>query len=949
MRKKTVMALVLAMVMALGPVSGQAALAAGASDSGAIATELTEEGKGEEAQDSGKSGAADAEEGAADLGAEVSPDAAAEDEKGSGEAEEESTASDQPAEEGTEQDAAKDEKGSGEAEEEGTAPDQPAEEGAEQDAAKDEKGSGEAEEESTASDQPAEEGTEQDAAKDEKGSGEAEEESTAPDQSAEEGTEQDAANSEAESGSAESGAPESAEAGAGTKEDSGVTQYMPESETKAATDVAAEDSAAENTEEEDWRPTGLRWEKGVPNWDGPTNYATVLELLRDGEVIFNQTSQSGSNDYMKKEALRHIAESGTYQFRVKFLKGETAEDSGWAESPEWVYERPGQSVNAPKGYWSDSKPGLFCFQSVEGVQEYVLKGYVLVGDTERLYQSTTRTCYSTASSIIEEDYFGTMSRYGQGKWRVQIRAISPDPEQMADGTGEFSDYYELTFGSQAPFEGASYELKYTVDTDGLTIIGYNGSVEGQLVIPEEMDGKPVIRIGPGAFRNCTWIKGDLVLPGSVKEIGSQAFEGCTGLDGKLILPEGLTKIELSAFSGCSGLSGELTLPESVTEIGGKAFSGCSGFTGALKLPEGVTEIFAGTFEGCSGFTGSLVIPEHVTGIYAGAFKGCSGFTGDLRLPSSVTWIFANAFRGCEGFSRDIYMTGNLKTISEFDYEGIEGSGFARESCTNAEITIHAPKGSAAEAYALKYGHSFVAEGTMTPDPDPSETAKGEVSSVVPESVMTAEVKAATGCDSVSELVDYLKKLIIMDKAANDILSGIPEGNSQVVDISVLVSQDGKWVEATEDTFPAEGVDILIPYPEGVDRDSFDFIVGHLIVMGCNGQIPGTVEYLKPEKTAEGLKIHVYSASPLVVAWKEADKKPEEKPNEKPEEKPVEQVSQEHQSNASVVEELKSPKTYDAGGYAASAIPWWILAIMTAPGGAIAAVAVKKPRRENERK
>ena len=236
------------------------------------------------------------------------------------------------------------------------------------------------------------------------------------------------------------------------------------------------------------------------------------------------------------------------------------------------------------------------------------------------------------------------------------------------------------------------------------------------------------------------------------------------------------------------------------------------------------------------------------------------------------------------------------------------------------------------------GFDELAESGRNSTPSPSEKIKAEVSNVVPESVITDAVKKATGCNSVSEVTDYLKKLIVTEKAAQDILSGVAEGNSQVVDVSIWINRNGKWVEATKDTFPEEGVDVVIPYPTGVGRDSFDFVVGHLIVMGCNGQIPGTMEYLKPDKTEEGLKVHVYSASPFVIAWKE---KAEQKPDEP--------------QKAAPSEEGKiSPKTYDTGvDYVpqnrSQVNPWVVLAAVIAIGGISAGVAVatKKFRRKDQ--
>ncbi|MGD1828909.1 MAG: leucine-rich repeat protein [Spirochaetaceae bacterium] len=71
-------------------------------------------------------------------------------------------------------------------------------------------------------------------------------------------------------------------------------------------------------------------------------------------------------------------------------------------------------------------------------------------------------------------------------------------------------------------------LIYTIKGNGtLSIIGYRGG-SPRLVIPDEIDGYPVVSIGDYAFSECSGLR-TLVLPGSLRDIGDHAFENCTGL------------------------------------------------------------------------------------------------------------------------------------------------------------------------------------------------------------------------------------------------------------------------------------------------------------------------------------------------------------------------------------------------------------------------------------
>lgn len=157
-----------------------------------------------------------------------------------------------------------------------------------------------------------------------------------------------------------------------------------------------------------------------------------------------------------------------------------------------------------------------------------------------------------------------------------------------------------------------------------------------------------------------------------------------------------------------------------------------------------------------------------------------------------------------------------------------------------------------------------------PEVEPKDTVyKPEISDTIPDEVMTDEIKSATGCETVDELVVYLKNTVGDSSLAQQILPGANPSDTLVIDVAVMISSDGgkTWEKATADNFPEKGIDIILSYPENTDKENFDFVVGHLITLGCNGMKPGTMEYYNPEKTDAGLKLHIMSASPFVIGWK----------------------------------------------------------------------------------
>ncbi len=164
-------------------------------------------------------------------------------------------------------------------------------------------------------------------------------------------------------------------------------------------------------------------------------------------------------------------------------------------------------------------------------------------------------------------------------------------------------------------------------------------------------------------------------------------------------------------------------------------------------------------------------------------------------------------------------------------------------------------------------------------PDITQEIKAEVSATIPEAVLTQAVKDKTGCSNVAELITYLQNTVVKETYAG--------ASSVVWEVTIKVSTDGgnTWVDADKDNIPKEGVDVILPYPEGTNKNDYDFTVSHLITQDWNGQVPGTMEYPEVTKTEEGLKIHVLSASPFAIAWKPVgtDKPAEPDDDDDPEE------------------------------------------------------------------
>ena len=272
---------------------------------------------------------------------------------------------------------------------------------------------------------------------------------------------------------------------------------------------------------------------------------------------------------------------------------------------------------------------------------------------------------------------------------------SADP---ASGGSDKAEESGKTVSASEPGEGESDYTYNALDDGTIEITGYSGSAEN-IVIPAQIDGKSVTRIGNNAFEKSS--AKEIVIPDSVTEIGSQAFSGCGKLTGvsipnsvttirdraffdcnslaSITIPDSVTDIELQAFCNCTSLK-EVTIPASVTYIGDEAFGYYSDIDGSeIKKVDGfkinyvkntyghyyatkngfsdedcllTNELDDGTLEisNYAGNSATYEIPGEIDGkkvvrIGDSAFINCTELTS-VTIPDSVTDIRWRAFYNC---------------------------------------------------------------------------------------------------------------------------------------------------------------------------------------------------------------------------------------------------------------------------------------------------------------
>ncbi|MBQ9624619.1 MAG: LPXTG cell wall anchor domain-containing protein, partial [Clostridia bacterium] len=105
------------------------------------------------------------------------------------------------------------------------------------------------------------------------------------------------------------------------------------------------------------------------------------------------------------------------------------------------------------------------------------------------------------------------------------------------------------------------------------------------------------------------------------------------------------------------------------------------------------------------------------------------------------------------------------------------------------------------------------------------------------------------------------------KTAKDkviVMLGDENGYSLFTYDITLVNEQG--VAYTKENFPAGGVDVVIPYPKGMNKSNYKYRLFHF----ANG-VNGEATEIKPlELTDKGIKFHANSLSPFVLTAEKAD-------------------------------------------------------------------------------
>ena len=203
-------------------------------------------------------------------------------------------------------------------------------------------------------------------------------------------------------------------------------------------------------------------------------------------------------------------------------------------------------------------------------------------------------------------------------------------------------------------------LKYTVNANEVTVTGFSESFttgdDYALVIPDEIDGMPVVTIGNAAFLDVTTFT-SLTIGKNVKTIGNEAFRRATAVKTITFAPDGVVEtLGESAFRGCSELT-EFIMPNTVKSAGAMVLQANSKLE-RVTISNQLTVLSNQFLCNCPLLT-TVEIPNSVKEIQSKAFWMSDGGLEEITIPSSVITIASDVFSECYNLKKVTFNCVNI--------------------------------------------------------------------------------------------------------------------------------------------------------------------------------------------------------------------------------------------------------------------------------------------------
>ena len=317
------------------------------------------------------------------------------------------------------------------------------------------------------------------------------------------------------------------------------------------------------------------------------------------------------------------------------------------------------------------------------------------------------------------------------EYKIRVRAYGKKIQTTDAG--------EYVYSTNCP---GAFAYKSTNDGSGLVLtVADKEKLPKNVVIPSEINGKPVVSLKMRSFFQCENIT-SVYIPDSVTKLGSSDFSSCVNLE-RVRLSTNIETLTPLSFFNCKKLKNIEPLM-GLKQISGSAFQGCASLE-KIELPDSLTSINLSAFAGCKSLK-RIEIPQFVEYLTSHALNmeevivhpdnskyyyldNCILRKSDnviisggqySTIPKVATAIGEEAFSG--NSLKQITVPGNIKTIGRGAFSGaslneitiengVEEIGAAFGSCNLKKIVI---PDSVTKIDQLVYGNCKVGELSVSP-------------------------------------------------------------------------------------------------------------------------------------------------------------------------------------------------------------------------------------------
>ncbi len=194
--------------------------------------------------------------------------------------------------------------------------------------------------------------------------------------------------------------------------------------------------------------------------------------------------------------------------------------------------------------------------------------------------------------------------------------------------------------SAIALSSGEFEYSLTDDQTAAVITGYKGSAV-DVVIPETINGAPVIRIDNKAFYDQKSIQ-SVAFPSTLQTIGNAAFQNCSSLTA-IDLPESVISIGEMAFFNCESLR-SIQLSDFTYDIGFQAFHNTPWLVFSNNGPVYVGRVLY-TYFGLMKNGTEVTVKDGTAAIAPSAFENRTELKA-VYLPVGLRMIGDYAFANC---------------------------------------------------------------------------------------------------------------------------------------------------------------------------------------------------------------------------------------------------------------------------------------------------------------